>query len=425
MSLRTSHHRAFCECVHYLLYKRAVTLQDAASEMGVNGPTLRYCYDTHLKPQYGGKALLPPSTAPIPIGIKVSADIRQQREAAERKAEIAHLKSLQENQRIIEDLRQAIRETCLRLDPPNYIVPPHERSNFENEEEGLILSDIHVGMGIESRLNAGWEYRLPHIEAQFEKLATGVLRFREVRGKAIPVNTLTIFDLGDDVEGDNMRNSQHRIIDMMATEQTGAYAKMLAGLVMQLLRRYKKIRLLRVPGNHGRTTQRAGLGGGGELDPVQSYDWLAGLMVAQMCSKAVEDGRLEIINHRKPWGVTEMMGHTLVYEHGASISASQSFAGLPFYGFYKAAARYQALIGRQFSFFLMGHWHQAFDIPAPGLYCRVMGNGAFPPTTPYIANELKSAAIPCQTLFSVHPDKARTLLAHVFMETGRVDVDEA
>ena len=255
---------------------------------------------------------------------------------------------------------------------------------------------MHLGQSTESRINGGWQQDSTVARLQFASLRKQLLDAQPT----LNAHELVILDLGDDVDNDNMRVSQHRMVDQLVVQQTAEYGRLLAELVQDALSVYPTVRVERVPGNHGRTTQKSSYGGLAELDPIDSFDWLAGEFAREILRGDIAKGLVSLVNHDKWYGITEVQGHRVLFEHGASVKAPYSYLS-PLAAVERTAHAYRELFG-EFKLYCLGHFHKSYVIPFGynGLIC---GNGSFPPPSPFVVTNLHQATEPVQLLLTVTP----------------------
>lgn len=335
----------------------------------------------------------------------LSRRIDDERERARRQADIATLKELTGKRAVIAEWTAAIRSSALAMPVPvlwDVVSHPHG----DEETALLLLSDVHVGMDTPARMTAGFVTNQETTHQQFKLLAEKVVSFWKAHADGNrPWSTLVILDLGDDVEGSHMRPSQARIANPLVTDQVRLYGQWLAEFATTLLQVFKHIRIERVPGNHGRVSQRAGIAGLDELDPANSFDLLAGKFTEAILAPAIQEGRAVIINHETYAARTEIANQRIIFEHGSSLRGGTSL-GIPAYGINRAAANYLRLYG-EFDLLCFGHWHQPMLMTA-GERAKIVVNGAFPPTTPFITGDLHGIGKPTQILMSLHEEHGVT-----------------
>lgn len=343
----------------------------------------------------------------------VSSNIEAQRERARRQLELNELRSLTNKRASILEFKEAIQTAALTIDPPDLIPFVANSKKFDDEVAVLVIGDVHVGQHTPARINGGNEHTLETTKQQFNVLTHKLLQAWEIQSKSILWKELVLVDVGDDVEGSNMRESQHRIVDPLVTQQTALYGRLLANLISSVMQVFPKIRVERISGNHGRTTQKAGNGGLSTTDPIDSYDWLAGQFAEEILRIAIDDKRVQFINHEGYWGSTDILGHKVVFEHGASYK-SGSYGGIPFYAISKIASRMKEFEG-DYTALVLGHYHLPYVLPQ-GYKSVIIGNGSFPATTPWVATTLRNIVRPSQTLFSINKDVGITMVKHLYLD---------
>lgn len=334
------------------------------------------------------------------------------RETMSTRQEILELKKLASERAYQEELLQAIRELNLEhISSPLF----EERGTTGNANSTgvLLISDVHLGQQTPGRLTSGYEYNLDVTKAQFDLLYQQVAQAIEVNGW----QKLIILDLGDTVDGDDMRPSQHRHVGPLVVEQCALYGRLLAQFISSLLHSVLEIHVERVPGNHARTSQRPGLAGLAEIDPMDSYDWLAGEFTREILRESIEAGRVTINNNQGIYSTIQLYEYNVLFEHGSSLRGSGGALGIPFAGAHKALQGYRDLEG-DISLYCLGHFHQPYSF---NLFFNtvVCGNGAFPATSPYVVSSKKTATRPSQTLITVEQGKGVTAVQNLWLDTKR------
>ena len=347
----------------------------------------------------------------------VPEQIAHQRDRARTRADIAELKRLTGKRAWIEEIRDAIRESVLTVETPSLIPEAKLYGTFDEEIAVLLLGDVHVGQHTPGRINAGWHQDVDTTAQQMQRLGDVILHRWEVQRRSIPWRKLVILDLGDDVEGSNMRPSQHRIVDPLVAQQSTIYGRLLADLVLRCLTVFEHVRVERVPGNHGRVSEKAGNAGLDVLGPENSWDWVGGEVARAILQEPIRDNRVTIINHENWYARTEVFDWPILFEHGSSERGGGGFGGIPAYGLTRMGAAYRDLEG-DYALLAIGHWHRAMWLPT-GYRSWIAANGSFPPTTPFVASAKHSATRPTQTLLSIHPKECVTDTHWVYLDTVR------
>ena len=334
------------------------------------------------------------------------------RERRATNSELIELKKLATKRAVIEELKEAISASQVaRWNVPALLRPSQEKR--QDRVGILLLSDIHLGQQTPARLTSGYEYSPAITERQFDSLFQQVLRESLENRWA----KLIILDLGDTVDGDDMRASQHRLVGPVVVEQVTMYARLLSQLVTSLLLYIPMIHIERVPGNHARTSQRPGLAGLAEIDPMDSYDWLGGEFARESLREAIEKKRVSIVNHDTFYSTLEVFGYRVLFEHGSSLRGAGGSIGVPLAGLHRSLLGYRELEG-EIDLYCLGHFHQPY---AFNLFYNttVVGNGAFPATSPFVMTTRKSAMRPSQALISLEKGRGVISIQQLWLDTPR------
>jgi len=323
---------------------------------------------------------------------------------------VRELRELAQREAVRRQYTESVRSVSARVETPKLIAYNNEHS----ENVGLlIISDVHYGMHVPARLTSGYEYTSKDAERQFEMLHAGVVK-ESIKQQ---FRKLIILDLGDDVDGDDMRPSQHRFVGPIAVKQSVAYGRLLAQFVASLLPFVAEVQVERVSGNHARTSQKAGLGGLAEIDPASSYDWMAGEVARQILEGPIGAGRVTLTNHESIYAVTQVGDLNVLFEHGSSIRGAGGAVGVPMNAMITAVNKYQHFEG-VIDVYVIGHFHNAVQFNT-GYDTMCVVNGSFPPTSPYVLSAHKSIHRPSQTLMTVNDSKGVVSVSHVYLDVVR------
>lgn len=339
----------------------------------------------------------------------LEARLEQAKEDAIRRAEIRRLERLvtAENHR-----RQAlgiIRDLAPVLSPPSYVPPQPRPVEAPRHTWGLVISDWQLGQLTPFGATGQVFHQTTEVtKHQVHDLWERVEQQLEIESHGKVIEELVIFDLGDIIEGDQMRPSQAWQIDSNVTRQAVDATDLEAWLIRQALGRFPKVRVLKVGGNHDRTSQKPGNAGLGELGYTDTYSWLIGEFLKRLFETSIAEGRLEFENFESFFGTAMVAGHRCVFEHGASFRASTgSYGGISYYSIANAAKGYMEMLGGA-DLILMGHHHCPMVLPmARGWGWQVM-NGALPPSSQFAQSNFKSVGRPCQVLIDLHHEVGLT-----------------
>jgi len=209
-------------------------------------------------------------------------------------------------------------------------------------------------------------------------------------------------DIHDELRKTNDLASIPSVVDLVSHETAG---------VRELLKHFKKVHVVSVPGNHGRQSVKPEAKG----FVFNNYDTLSALMLER-----------EFRNDKRVTWLTPVSGDALLTLYGWEFCVTHgdrigSRGGQGFIGPVATITRgmqkvlqYYAAMGRRIDVQLMGHFHVAMDIP--------MGyaNGSLPGYSEYAKMiRAKPGDPPTQWLLFVHPHHAVAKQWKVFLEKSR------
>lgn len=269
-------------------------------------------------------------------------------------------------------------------------------------ETGWILqfSDWHVGQLTPIETTGGiYEQTTEITKGQVAHILDVIKEIWDVQSKGQRISKLLVTLLGDIVEGDSMRASQARKIDMLVVQQVIEAFDLVCGALHTLvaLPDIEEIEVDVVGGNHDRTSPKPGLAGLGELDYVDTYSWLIGAMLERAFAK---EPRVKIKNWDTFYGYTKFMDHRIVFEHGSSQKLSSgSYGGVPWYPIINGAQKLMDSLGGA-DLALLGHIHRP-GIVSVGQEGWLAVNGSLPATTQYVQSTMKAIRMPTQNLLTI------------------------
>jgi hypothetical protein len=343
--------------------------------------------------------------------------LKREREDAARRSQVAELRKLLTAENHRQDSLRLVRDLVVQAEPPKLAVMPKPPKRAPRHTLVLLTGDWQVGQATKLGATGGMFVQTSEIaRRQVRQMWSVVEVLHRLQGAAKLIEELVIFDLGDMVEGDQMRPSQAAEVDAPVTRQAVDVFDLQAWLLNQALALSPKVRFLKVGGNHDRTSSKPGNAGLGELGYVDTYSWLLGEMLRRMFSRAIDAGRLELDNCESFFGTAEIANRRVVYEHGASFKTSTgSYGGVPFYPIANAARGYQSMLDGA-DLILMGHHHKAMVLPMNGGWGWQVLNGALPPSSSWIQASFKGYGRPTQLMLDMHHDKGLVGWQPIYLE---------
>ena len=299
----------------------------------------------------------------------------------------------------------------IKVTPPLYIGP-----DKQEQVAVLELSDVHygldVGSGILGPLFTGYdinvaETRMDHTFCTYTRLA---------HQQSFPVRRAVVYCLGDLIENSHMRPAQAQYTASHVVRQTVEMGNILASCIGMLCSEFEEVEIHAIPGNHGRTTQKAG-----ENAPDETFEHLMHYLAK---TKLSAQSNLKY-NVYDTWYFLDMIyGFKFLGLHGDDC---RGWAGIPFYGIQRMIKDYsmlgsmatkQALRRMQMTdtmtveqvlevlhtpdYACLGHFHTPMLWVLMGI--EILANGAMCGSSIYSAKRLHTATPPAQRMFFVHPD---------------------
>lgn len=344
--------------------------------------------------------------------------LAQERQDARRRSDIAELKRLTTIENHRQDALQIIRDMSVMIEPPKLRDDlPKAPSVAPLHTNVYMTSDWQMGQWCKLGATGGMYQQTSEITArQIYQMWSTIEERHTINSAAKRYDEAVLMDLGDLCDGDQLRVSQAAFVDAPVTRQAIEVLDLESWLITKALERFPKVRLLKVGGNHDRTSAKAGNAGLGELGYTDTYSWLIGEFLKRLFSRSIDEGRLEIVNHESFFGTAMIAGRRWVYEHGSSFKASTgSYGGISFYSLVNAARGYREMLDGA-DVVAFAHHHKAMVLPMNGGWGWHIMNGALPPSSPYIQSNFKGYIRPIQLEIEMHEDKGLTDWAPIYLE---------
>jgi hypothetical protein len=247
------------------------------------------------------------------------------------------------------------------------------------------------------------DYNSGACEDRIRQFADKVIEMTEIQRADHPVDELHVWLLGDLVEGELIFPGQaHRIDGGLYRQVVLDGPRILSDFLRRMLTAYTKVSVTAVIGNHG------AIGGASrrEMAPDTNSDRMLYRIVADRLS---EEKRLTWIipdaaGERSWYAIDQIGNYSCLLFHGDQIRGG--FAGMPFYGFYKAINGWASgAIREPFGDAACGHWHQHATLTFNQRILRI--NGSTESYNTWSQEQLKAMGDPSQRLMFVHPEKGK------------------
>ena len=290
--------------------------------------------------------------------------------------------------------------------PPPPLIPKPERS----QTAMLLLSDIHLGQFTPSeQVGLFGEYNKDIALARFRHTFT---TFSSIaKHQPFAIEEVVVVCLGDWVEHAHLRPGHEGRVDLNAIKQALMATNCgVAGLRM-LAETFPLVRVVCVPGNHGRVAADYRL-----CDPTDNFDY----MVYRIMEMALSNQPNITWTIPEAWYANfKVYHHNFFTMHGENI---RSYVGFPWYGATRAIRKYVAMFRLaqkrkirdtnpqtrdEFEeclivpdYALLAHFHSSTTWEAPDVEHFV--NGAMPGVSEYGAKKVMVINRPRQRMMFVH-----------------------
>jgi hypothetical protein len=265
----------------------------------------------------------------------------------------------------------------------------------------LCIGDIHMGhLHPHGEHAFNKEIAKARVDLTIEKFIETV---RDRRTSAV-IDECRLYLIGDMVEGEAMRPGHgHGIEGPVAVQAVQWAPEALTAAIVKLLGEFRTIKIMAVPGNHGRNGPAKG-----DAHPATNWDTVCYHTTRLMVDKAIlqsKGGTGEIEwdlpsdrfqqGEGDSWmGVDYVFGWCNCLIHGEQLRG-KGWGGIPFYAIERMARRYADIIADPIDFMYMGHIH--VDAAIPSNYREVFVNGAIESSTDYARKDLVAATTPSQS----------------------------
>lgn len=326
-----------------------------------------------------------------------------------------------DRQRFLQDVMgqaaQFVRDRRPLIEVPAYLhATKVEDMGFDTEQESLALfSDLHYYSKIDRRASNGLaEYNIDIARHRLARWRNGVLRFTQMDQIVIDLKRLNIFALGDDLEGHGeMFASQALQMSESIIFQVMGFVEDMTEIILSFLERYETIRIIKVPGNHGRVAARAR----GSYTP-DNFETMAWELIAERIRnqtggvwstslngvRSLTGGKVDFHIHYGAIAFVNVLGWLCAARHGHGIKGLQS----TYTGAQDNKFRLNAVIGEIINWYFKAHLHEAQSSESE-IRGEIIQNGCFVgPSLLSIEMSRAAANLPSQEFMLFHPKRGKT-----------------
>ncbi len=316
------------------------------------------------------------------------------------KAEVKERRSLITRESFYRNLEKRIIESSQipKIKSMPQILMPKHKNQHQAEHVGLLLSDLHVGQEFTKEESGGLnEFNLNVFQERAANLksALGRIVLNHATSRELP--ELHIFGLGDNVQGgrENGEWGGAYTGHINVTDQAVMAADVIADLIQDWSKYFKKIHFLGVIGNHGR-------GGARKNSDAIGANWDNVTYIA-LKAKFENDPKVSIKYSTTFWMRKNILGTEFCIVHGDYFSSSVNSL---LASNQKLQDLTTKILKTPYNVLCLGHFHSYSVIETS--MGRIMVNGSFVGGDMHSMHHLRSSSRPTQTIFGIHPDHGVT-----------------
>lgn len=272
----------------------------------------------------------------------------------------------------------------------------------QTEDLALVWSDMHTGMINKNPLNGEVTYDREIQEQELEALLKGIKRFHQLYKPSYNVETFYIFDVGDNITNDRIFEGQKAEITCTVGEQILLTHHYQSDFIKKLLEIYPKVVIIKIPGNHGRTTARYM-----SEDATSSFEYLGAQLLKE---RFAGNKKVEVIVPDTYNYTATIRGHKYYLAHGNSIR------GGSLNSIEKACKDLATLAYKEFyDLMIIGHFHTSLKLKITPT-TTLLVNGCWIEMDDYAYNKLHKFSSATQYLFSISKKSPMHNLQEIYLK---------
>jgi len=301
--------------------------------------------------------------------------------------------------------------------PPELIMPPAPKLSSKGTVQIAIAHVTDTQLGKQTM-----DYDAVIGAQRLHKYARKVVEITEVKRNGSRIDELRLYLGGDMVEGEtgNYPSQPYDVHSSVIRQAMREAPDMFEAMIYYLLKYFKKIHILGVPGNHGRGASRHATRHN-ETNWDRVFYWTLRDRVIGSDLKPDKQMRkrvtFEIPEGDKFWVLDRVWGWGNLIVHGDQI---RGWSGIPYYGVQKKTHGWADSMPHDWDNLFFGHFHQH----ASGTinYRRWFGTGSTESSNNYALEQLASAGPPSQRLLFMTKKNGVISDHQIFLEDDRLPI---
>lgn len=293
-----------------------------------------------------------------------------------------------------------------RAVPAVYKSNGKKKMKGSDEDAGLILSDLHIGLKYDLEETGGIsEYSVDVFKRRLNNLQKAVTDITELHNNLYRMPTINLFMLGDNTQGMmDVGAWSAAYIDISIIDQVMEGVHHLTNFVYYLLGLYENVTIHALSGNHGRCSQK-----GKEKDYV-NWDYV---IYQFLLTRFADNPRVTIVAPKAWYIYTTIRNHRFLLLHGEDVRGGT----MPIASLLKVQHKLEGILGSIPHYTLAGHFHSAAKVSTNN--GRIYINGAFTGPDPHSLKSLQLGGKPEQIFFGIHDVRGITWEYNIDLDSPR------
>jgi hypothetical protein len=305
---------------------------------------------------------------------------------------------------------QAVRSALEALPPLPTDPVPLPKTKGKRQDAVLAICCLHFGEYVSPAEMGGFGgYDIDLACARWQLCVESAIDLLCRHHQAEGIETLYVVDLGDNISG-MIHDELAETNSLPIGRQVVLAAHLLSLGIRDLASAVPKVKFIGVPGNHPRLYRKPRF----KNKAADNFDTLVYEQIALECSRL---RNVEVHVSPSFFHIQNIRGFNFWFAHGDNI---RGWAGIPYYGFDRAEARYGEFLSRSqlsIDYWVWGNFHTAAATQKPR-GARIM-TGSFKGPDEFALGAIHTGSDPIQVLFGVHEDRGRTF--HYDINLARAD----
>jgi len=312
-----------------------------------------------------------------------------------------------------ESFLSTVREAITALPPAPSSPIALQKKTKKSQDAVLAICCLHFGEYVSPAEMGGFGgYDVDIACARWQLCVESVIDLLCNHHQAEGIETLYIVDLGDNISG--MIHDELAETNILPIGRQVVLAAHLLSLgIRDLAAHIPKVIFIGVPGNHPRLYRKPRY----KNKVADNFDTLVYEQIALECSRL---RNVEVRISQSFFHLQDIRGYKFWFAHGDNI---RGWAGIPYYGFDRAEARYGEFLSRSdvvVDYWVWGNFHTAAAAQKPR-GARIM-TGSFKGPDEFALGAVNTGSDPIQVLFGVHEDRGRTFHYDINLSKASPDV---